>query len=326
MNDANKTLSLLSNAVAAPTHAGMGKVSVLNPSSKSKRPRPIVTAVDVDGEELAWEPVCLEQFTFPAEGDGHEERSGDSFAVVRPGHARWPLGHVSDVYKPTGHRGTVAMVKDACSDTVTPFKKALISGHGYRVAHQFHVNNEAAQSLHDLEVTSRLTIVHDHTGLHALRARMVVYIGNDSLGSIVGARAIHVANNPEKWRVEVEAMVAKSNNAQVALLALLKAADKHVLTEGDKALITADKVSPPGGEWPGTLLDAMVKYHKGHNTEMTWGVWERRLEDSAIRTMVKVLGAATFGRMLDEALGGKRYSGKTADQWKEHDKKQVKTF
>lgn len=321
MNDKN-TLSLLSDAITSPSHPGVGKVSVINPSMKSKRPRPVVTAVDVDGPELAWEPECREQFTFV---DGEAVRSGDSFAVVRPNEERWPLGHVSDVYKPTGHRGTVNMVKEACAGTVKPFKKALISGHGYKVAHQFHVLDEAAQGkLHDLEVTSRLTVVHDHTGLHALKARMVVYVGNDSLGSIVGARAIHVANNPEKWRVEVEAMVAKSIKAQSALMSLLKAADKHVLTEADKGMITADGVNPPGGEWPGTLLDAMVKYHKGHNTEMTWGVWERRLEDSAIRTMVKVLGASTFGRKLDEALGGKRYSGKTAEQWKDHDARSKK--
>jgi len=284
----------------------------------NKRPRPIVRAVDVDGEELAWDPECREQYTMV---DGEPVRSGDSFAVVRPGQERWPLGHVSDVYKPTGHRGTVAMVQEACSDTVTPFKKALISGHGYRVAHQFHVTKEQEATVHDLQVTSRLTIVHDHTGLHALKARMVVYIGKDSLGSIVGARAIHVANNPEKWRVEVENMVTKSNNAQAALLKLLEAADKHVLTEADKAMIQADGTNPPGGQWPLTLLDSMIKYHKGHNSEMTWGVWERRLEDSAIRTMVKVLGTATHGRALDEALGGKRYSGKTPAQWEEHDRK-----
>lgn len=318
MNDTNSSAT---NVIEFPSHAGMSKVSTINPSSKSKRPRPIVTAVDHDGPELAWEPECHEQFTFV---DGEAVRSGDSFAVVRPGEERWPLGHVSDVYKPTGHRGTVKMVTEACADTVHPFKKALMSGHGYRVAHQFHVNAEEKADLHGLPVTSRLTVVHDHTGLHALKARMVVYVGNDSLGSIVGARAIHVANNPEKWRVEVETMVAKSMKAQEALLKLLAAADKHVLSEADKALITADGVNPPGGEWPGTLLDAMVKYHKGHNAEMTWGVWERRLEDSAIRTMVKILGTTTHGRALDEALGGKRYSGKTADQWAEHDRKNKK--
>lgn len=315
MNNAPAT-----NVIDFPSHPGMGKVSVVNPSSKSKRPRPIVTAVDVDGEELAWEPETREQFTADPV-NGTPIRSGDSFAVVRPGHERWPLGHVSDVYRPTGHRGTVRMVTEACSQSVSPFKKALISGHGYKVAHQFHVNAEEQSDLHGLPVTSRLTIVHDHTGLNALKARMVVYIGNDSLGSIVGARAIHVANNPEKWRVEVEAMVAKSLKAQEALLGLLAAADKHVLTEGDKAMITEDGVNPPGGEWPGTLLDAMVKYHKGHNAEMTWGVFERRLEDHAIRTMVKILGASVYGRALDEALNGKRYSGKTKAEWEAFDAK-----
>lgn len=320
MNDKN-TLSLLADAITSPSHAGMGKVSVVNPSSKSKRPRPTVTAVDVDGEELAWDPETREQFTFV---DSEAIRSGDSFAVVRPGHERWPLGHVSDVYKPTGHRGTVKMVKDACSDLVKPFKKALLSGHGYKVAHQFHIVGEEKGDLHGLPVTSRLTIVHDHTGLHALKARMVVYVGNDSLGSIVGSRAIHVANNPDRWHTEVEAMVSKSIKAQEALMVLLKAADKHVLTEADKAMITADGVNPPGGEWPGTLLDAMVKYHKGHNADLTWGVWERRLDDAAIRSMVRVLGSSVYGRALDEALGGKRYSGKTAEQWRDHDAKNKK--
>lgn len=301
-------------------HASAG-VTVLNPSANSKRPRPIVTAVDVDGPELAWEPESREQFTFV---DGEAVRSGDSFAVVRPGMERWPLGHVSDVYKPTGHRDTVAMVSEACKDTIVPFKMALMSGHGYKVAHQFHIANEEQAELHGLPVTTRLTVVHDHTGLHALKARMVVYVGNDSLGSIVGARAIHVANNPEKWRAEVDVMVDKSKAAQEALLALLQAADKHYLTESDKEFIAAEGVNPPGKDWPATLLDAVVKYHKGNNSDMTWGVWERRLDDSAIRVMAKILGVKTHGRALDEALGGKRYSGKTKQEWETLDAKSKK--
>jgi len=324
MNDNNNA----ANIIPFPTHAGMGKASVINPSSSSKRPRPFVT--EVTEEELAWDPVALPQFLGTVEGhaaastgdaekddmslNGEVTRSGDSYAVVRPGHSRWPLGHVSDVYKCTGHRGTVAMVKEACSETVRPFKKALMSGHGYRVAHQFHVLGEDKGDLHGLPVTSRLTIVHDHTGLHALKARMVVFVGDDTLGSFVGARAIHVANNPEKWRVEVEAMVERSHNAQDALMAILRAADTHVLTEADKGTLTALKVPPPGGTWAGTLLDSCVKYFKGHNSDMTWGVWERRLDDDAIRAMVTVLGAKKFGVALDLALGGKRYGGKHTDE------------
>ncbi len=294
-------------SISIPSHAGMAKISVINPSKNSKRPRPIV--MEANDDDLTWDPIAIEQFTFPAEADGHEVRSGDSFAVVRPGHARHPLGHVSDVYRPTSHRHTVAMVTEACSDMVKLFRKPVMSGHGYRVAHMFSVLNEDKGNLHGLPVTSRLTVVHDHTGLHALRARMVVFVGSDTLGSFVGARAIHVAANPEKWRVEVEAMVERSKNAQASLLTLLQAADTHVLTEADKALLTALKVPPPAGEWAGTLLDSCVKYFKGKNSEMTWGVWERRLDDDAIRAMVAVLGAKQFGVPLDLALGGKRYGG-----------------
>jgi len=305
MNDAAK------NIVSMPSHAGQGKLSVINPSKDYKRPRPLVK--EATETDLDWDPQCLEQFTFPAEGDGHEERAGDSFAVVRPGHARWPLGHVSDVYKPTGHRHTTKMVSEACVDMVKPVG-AVMSGHGYRVAHNFSVLNQDTVNLHGLPVTSQLTVVHDHTGLHALRARMLVFIGNDCLGSFVGARAIHVASNPEKWRVEVEAMVAKSMKAQDALLAVLRAADTHVLTEADKALLVTLKVNPPAGVFAGTLLDSCVAYFKGKNSDITWGVWERRLSDDAIRAMVAVLGAKNFGVALDLALDGKRYGHKHTDE------------
>lgn len=76
------------NVIALPTHPGMHKVSVVNPSSKSKRPRPIVTAVDHDGEELAWEPETREQFTFV---DGEAVRAGDSFAEQKQRLALDPL-------------------------------------------------------------------------------------------------------------------------------------------------------------------------------------------------------------------------------------------
>ncbi len=310
----NNTAPTSSNVIEFPSHPGMGKPSVINPSANSKRPRPIVRAVEA--EELAWDPVATEQYVIV---DDVNVRAGDSFAVVREGHERWPLGHVSDVYRPTSHRATEATVLEACVDTVEPFGKPLMSGHGYRVVHQFGVKHAEAQDLHGMPVTSRLTIVHDHTGLHALKARMVVYVGNDPLGSIVGARAIHVANNPEKWRLEVEAMVSKSVKAQDAILALLAAADLRVLSEADKALLTACKVNPPAGKWAGTLLDSVVQYFKGANSEMTWGIFERRLDDSAIVAMVKVLGTKTYGRTLDEALGGRRYSGKTATEWQAHD-------
>lgn len=278
-------------------------------NTSSKRPRPYVKCFEL--EDLEWDPEAREQFTFV---DDETVRSGDSYAIVRPGHERWPLGHVSDVYRPTSHRHTVDMILEASGDAVEPHGRPLMSGHGYRVVHQFSIKNEAKTQVHGLPVTTRLTVIHDHTGLHALKARMVVYVGDDTLGSIVGARAIHVAENPERWRSEVEGMVARSQAAQEALLALLAAADKCVLTEADKAQLTAMGVQPPAKQWGGTLLDSMVRYHKGANKDITWGVWERRLSDDAVVAMVKVLGPKKYGVALDLALGGKRYGGKFTEE------------
>jgi hypothetical protein len=227
---------------------------------------------------------------------------------------RWPLGHVSDVYKPTSHRHTVDMILEAAGEEVEPRGKPLASGHGYRVVHQFSVKGEAKSAVRGLPVTSALTVVHDHTGLHALKARMVIYVGNDALGSIVGARAIHVAENPERWRVEVQGMIDRSRAAQAALSALLDAADKFVLGDADRAQLTALGVKPAGKDWGVTLLDSMVRYHRGHAKEITWGVWERRLTDDAIVAMVKVLGAKKYGVALDLALGGNRYGKKATDE------------
>ena len=282
-------------------------------NTNSKKPRPYVKSCSQ--EDLNWDPVCREQFTIN-EATGEVVRAGDSFAVCRSTepNERWPLGHVSDVYKPSSHRHTVDMIMTSCGEQVEAYGDPLASGHGYRVVHQFSVKKEDPFQVHGLPVTSRLTVVHDHTGLHALKARMVVYVGDTTLGSIVGARAIHVAENPERWRVEVEAMVERSRLAQEALTALLVAADKFVLGDADRSLLTALGLKPAGKEWGVTLLDSMVRYHKGGNKDITWGVWERRLNDDAIMAMVKVLGPKKFGVALDLALGGNRYGKKATDE------------
>lgn len=284
-------------------------------TKNDKRPRPYV--LEHSQDDLNWDPKPLAQYTFPNEEfdpeGGEAERSGDSFAIVRPGMERWPLGHVSDVYRPSSHRHTVDMLLTGVGDAVEPYGQPLMSGHGYRVVHIFSVKNESSTQIHGLPVTSRLTVVHDHTGLHALKARMCVYVGNNALGSIVGARAIHVAENPERWRVEVQQMIDRSKSAQEALITLLDAASNHILTDADRTLLTALGVKPSGkNSWQATLLDSMVSYHRGaaKTKEITWGVWERRLTDDAILAMVKLLGRKKYGTLLDAALGGKRYGGK----------------
>jgi hypothetical protein len=277
----------------------------------NKRPRPYVRSFSQD--DLNWDPEAREQFTFV---DGKPVRAGDSFAVVRPDMERWPLGHVSGVYKPTSHRHTVDMILETAGDEVEPFGKPLMSGHGYRVIHQFSVTKQDVEQVHGLPVTSRMTVVHDHSGLHALKARMCIYVGEHALGSVVGARAIHVAENPQRWRVEVDSMVDRSKAAQTALLVLLNAADAKVLNDADRSMLTALGVKPSGNNWGVSLLDAMVNYHRGaaKKTDLTFGVWERRLTDAAVVAMVKMLGQKKYGVALDMALGGKRYGGKFTEE------------
>lgn len=270
------------------------------------KPRPYVNPCK-DPSELAWDPVALEQYTLGA--DGSPVRAGDSFAIVRPGHERWPLGHASDVYVPTSHRRTVSMVKEACGLTVQPSGRPLMSGHGYQVAHAFSAVGESIAEVGGKPFRSRLVIVHDHTGMHALKARMVCYVGDDALGSIVGARAIHVAENPQRWRVEIESMVERTAKAQGAVLKLIAAASKLALSEADKAQLTAYGVTPARGQWQSTLLESMIAYMRGSQSRSTWGVWSRRLQDDAVVAMVKILGRKEYGSPLDEALGGRRYGG-----------------
>lgn len=282
-------------------------------NTNDKKPRPYM--ISCSQEDLNWDPIVREQWTVDHE-TGVVTRSGDSFAVCRSNepNERWPLGHVSDVYRPTSHRHTVDMILEAAGDEVEPFGKPLSSGHGYRIVHAFGLKKEALVEVHGLPLTTRLTVVHDHTGLNALKARMCVYIGNDTLGSIVGARAIHVAENPERWRTEVENMVDRSRKAQEALTDLLVAADKFVLGDADRSLLTALGVKPAGNKWGITLLDSIVNYHRGHATNTTFGVWERRMTDDGIMALVKVLGVKKFGVALDMALGGNRYGKKATDE------------
>ncbi len=304
----------------------MSKTTAAKKKSVKSEKRPRQTMLRCTQEDLNWDPVCRPQFTFvDGEQGDHPEavRSGDSFAVVRPGHERWPLGHVSDVYKPASHRRTVDMILDGSGEKVEPFGSPLMSGHGYRVVHEFAVKKEGVKVVDDLPVTSRLTIVHDHSGLHALKARMVIYAGDDSLGSVVGARAIHVSENPERWRVEVDSMVERSRSAQDVLVDLLSAASRFALSEADKAQLKALGVKPAGKEWGATLLQSMILYHRGgaRKAQTTFGVWQRRLADSAIVAMVKILGVKKYGVALDLALGGNRYGGKfTLDARKDQQK------
>ena len=299
----------------APSNVFPLVAQVVAPMMPSKRPRPIIRGVRVGSNALDWEPEAKPLYTII---DGQTVRAGESFAVTRPGWERWPLGIASDHYKVTSHNTTKRTILEGSSDLVT-LRGALQAGHGYHVAHQYEVRHMQASSVEGVPLMCKLIVAHDHTGKGALRAAMVVYLGNEAMGAVVRARALHVAFQPSLWAGEIEAMIEKSILVQDSLIDLLTAASKHKLTDDDRTLISRRKMVIKDVEQAPTLLDAMRRWHQGPtvSSKMTWGVWERRLDDEAIITMALILGRIQYGRPLDLILTpattgrhhGTRYGG-----------------
>lgn len=272
--------------------------------TSAKRPRPVVRRVRNDAE-LAWTPIAMEAFVVV---NGQNVRAGESFAVVRPGMERWPLGMVSDHYKPVDHNATRRAILSNAGDRVQ-LTGAIIAGHGYHVAHSYEVRHMQAGSIDGAPVTSKLVTAHDHTGDGALRAAMVVYVDGLPMGSVVQARAMHVASQPALWSGEIEGMIEKSILAQDLLIDLFKAAKERKLDDVDREWLAKQGVVSGRGKKAATLFEVMRCWLDGNvsASKMTWGVWERRLDDKAIRVMCEMLGLAKFGTPLDDVLGGRRY-------------------
>lgn len=281
----------MSNAASHPAAA----VRALVPS---RRPRPIIRRAEP--ADLAWDPVAIEQFTVV---DGENVRSGESYAIVRPGLERWPLGHVSDHYRVTPHRATAAAIASFCAESVTP-AGAIIVGHGYHVAHSYEVRHMQAAEVAGVPLVCRLVVASSHTGGEAVRASMVVYVGRDAVGSIVRSRALHVASQPERWQADVDGMIEKAILVQDALADLLRAAAARELTDADRSFFKARKMVVKKSAR--TAFDAVRSWTRGNTRQMTYGVWERRLDDEAVRALVVLLGRDVHGVAIDDAMGWAR--------------------
>lgn len=279
-----------------------------------KRPRPYV--VEASAEDLAWDPEARPLHTFLPENestDGAADetcRAGELFAIVRPGMARWPLSHgaPSKYYRVYSHNRVHASTMAACSGQVT-LRRSLIVGQGTHVIHEYDVAHLDSHTIDGAPVTSRLAITVPHTGKAKLRANIVVYIGKDAIGSCVGAKAAHRANNPELWQGEVDAMIERTILLQDALVELLRAASERVLTDMDRKWFR--KRGQIVKKSARTALDAMRAWHgvdSRGRARPTWGIWSRRLDDGAIVSLCRLLGGK-HGETLDAIVGGKRYGG-----------------
>lgn len=267
----------------------------------SKRPRPLVRKVDRGSQELTWTPESIELFSVV---NGANVRAGEAYAIVRPGQERWPLGIASDHYKPTDHVATDARILSECSESLTP-NGVVMSGHGYNVAYGYFIRHMQASKVGAHDVTTKLVVAHDHTGKGSMVASMCLYVDNQAIGAIVTTKAMHVAAQPGIWQSNIDAMIESAIIAQDAVLEMLAAAEAYVLTDEDKAFLAKKGMRVPEGVT--TALGALVAHHKGRNARITWGVWERRMNDEGIRAVLKLL-KPEIAETLNETLRSRRLS------------------
>lgn len=276
----------------------------LRRAQPEKRPYPWMRAASA--EDVNWDPIALPNWVFPIDTVGGVEielqriRSGESFAVCRPGHERWPLGQVSDHYRVVSHRATAAAIKEFCSHAVTP-RARLIVGHGYAIVHGYDVKHMAAASVARQPVAHRLMIVSDHSGSAKMQASIVLYVGDHAIGSIACVRGGHVASQPDRWQGEVDGMIEQSLLVQDAVIDLLRAAEAAELTDDDRKFFAARGMKP--SETDRTALDACRSWIRGRTKKITWNVWQRRMTDESIRALVVFLGREVYGKALDAAMG-----------------------
>lgn len=279
----------------------------------AKRPVPYVRKL-AEGE--AWDPVATPLYSLV---DGQPVRAGTAFAITRPGMERWPLGVASDHFRVVPWQSTRDAIVQFCAGAVRPVG-TRVAGHGYHVMQAFAVEHlqtrrveahgersAADYTVEGAAVTARLVVVNSYTGGDALRAAMVVYVGDHPIGSVVSTRAMHVASQPEHWQGQVDAMIETAILAEDAILDLLKAAAKRELDDADRAFFKGRGMSIKDDA--ATVLQAVFSWHKGRTKEATFGVWERRLDDEAVVALVVLLGRDVHGAALDDALGLTRRNG-----------------
>lgn len=275
-------------------------------TTSNRKPRNYVTCATESA--LDWDPKTVGLYSLI---EGAPVRAGESYAIVRPGMERWPLGIVTERYRVTSHRTSIEAVKSFCSDVVMP-GAIYMAAHGTHVAHTYDIRHIKAASVNGVEVTTRLVVENDHTGKGAMRSCMVVYVGNCALGSVVRTRGLHVGSQPEAWHSEISAMAEMAIEVQDALIDLLKAASARVFTDEDRKFLKNRKINIKGDHK--SLLGALTSWMGGqhdYNAKITWGVWQRRLDDDAIKAMVALLGAAKYGNPIDQALRQRRYGTPT---------------
>jgi hypothetical protein len=283
--------------------------------------RSVVRELTTGETSLDWTPRILPLFSFPFDAPHGEVPvpAGSAVAIVRDGYAATPLGIATDMYRPVSHQATVVSVAESTMGKCS-LEGALIDGHGYHVVHAFRVNTLVSEMIGDLPMISRMTIVHDHTGMGSLRASVVCYLGRDVvIGSRNFTRRIHVGRGAQdvgvdsgaNWTGVIDAMLETAALQQgflaetLRVAAQIKMTEEHAIiferagvhiertkvSDQDKARAAARGESMPVPQIvPATALDVVIAHHKQRSGRLSWGVWSRRLEGSALGCLETITG------------------------------------
>lgn len=292
---------------AAPKSAPVASSARVPGADFAAARKPRQTVRRASTEDLAWDPEAMPLFTLSPD-ETSIIRAGAEFSILNPNVRRHPTGRATDYYRVYSHRKALEQTVAGCSESVS-HRHSLIVGQGTRIVHDFDVRHLGASTVLDKHgreslVTSRLTLVVPHTGREALSAHMTVYVDGMAFGSLIGATAPHVSSNPNRWQGEVDAMIERSIIVQDALLDLVRAAANRDLVDEDRKWLRRRGIVIKNSAR--TALAAMQEWHgvdRAGRAAPTWGVWSRRLDSAAIDTLCELLGRATYGKAIDDAMG-----------------------
>lgn len=262
-------------------------------------------------QSLSWSPVLIPvQIFLPSDllggGEWVKQYSpgGNLYqSIIRPGFEHDPLGIVRD-YKLLNHQNDAAVI-EGLGIPVSP-NGGEIDGHGYHIAHSYSVQHTqggeiARHYIGGMEVSDQLYLVHDHTGQGSVSVSIVTNLGRATIGSRLFIRKIHTGEgkakvgvgSKAKWGDLIGSLVEDAIFQQDALLDLLSAAKRLLITDERAAIFTSHKVSVPEDKKERAemdCLDAVIAHHETKKGPMQWGIWSKRLEGDAIRALVSITG------------------------------------
>lgn len=296
---------------------------------------------DEEGGDLSlnWVPVLLSVHSL--HGKAQVPLAAGSFmGIYRPDYWNHPLGMIASgtSYKPVNHTDSAHAV-NSCGAKIT-FLGAKIECWGHHIVHAWSLDligrkNENGEIephiVAGMPVSAILNLVHDHTGTGAIYASVVLYLGEGGntkvLGAVTSIRKIHKGEGKKRvgvgsnarWTDLIAAICEQVIIAQDTVVELLTLASKTILNEDsakafrdEGIFVASEEMELPDGKkkevFPAvSLLSVIAEHHESRRGDVKWGVWEKRLQLDALRSLDEVLHPGMTKTPLQLALKWKAF-------------------